>query len=149
VAAAMTASTSARVISAAVISGEVRSTCCIMFCAAAGATNTSPIIPNAAVQIDARLMVRISPLACGLLPARPPLGSRLPVPGRIFDHISATLATTPRNGSDETHFAARGSIGSSVSSHLAESECVSLNARVEKLDLEFAVADGAALSDEL
>jgi len=71
------------------------------------------------------------------------------VPGRIFDHISATLATTPRNGSDETHFAARGSIGSSVSSHLAESECVRLNTRVEKLDLEFAVADGAALSDEL
>ena len=69
--------------------------------------------------------------------------------GRIFDHISATLATTPRNGSDETHFAARGSIRSSVSSHLAESECVSLNTRVEKLDLEFAVADGAALSDEL
>ena len=73
---------------------------------AAKATNTSPIIPNAAVQIDARLMVRISPLACGLLPARPvtPLGSRLPVPGRIFDHISATLATTPRNGSDETQW---------------------------------------------
>ena len=80
---------------------------------------------------------------------QPALGSRLPVPGRIFDHISATLATTPRNGSDETHFIARGSIGSSVSSHLAESECVSLNTRVEKLDLEFAVADGAALSDEL
>jgi len=32
---------------------------------------------------------------------------------------------------------------------LAESECVSLNTRVEKLDLECAIADGAALSDEL
>ena len=70
VAASITASTSARVISAAVISGEARSTCCIMFCAAAGATNTSPYIPNTAVQIDACLMDRSSLLANRLLPVR-------------------------------------------------------------------------------
>ena len=46
---------------------------------------------------------------CGFLPWRAvfcprgpvtPLGSRLPGLGRIFDHISATLTTTPRNGRD-------------------------------------------------
>src|SRR5262249_4086777 len=69
--------------------------------------------------------------------------------GRDARAIADRFAGKTAAKGSETHFAARGSIGSSVSSHLAESECVSLNTRVEKLDLECAVADGAALSDEL
>jgi len=49
--------TSARVISADVISGDVKSMCRIMSCAAAGAADTRLNIPNAAVQIDARIIV--------------------------------------------------------------------------------------------
>ena len=57
VAAAITASTSARVISADVISGDVKSMCRIMSCAAAGTADTTLNIPIAAVQIDARIIV--------------------------------------------------------------------------------------------
>src|SRR6516162_348105 len=151
VAAAITASISARVISAAVISGEVRSTCCIMFCAAAGATNTSPIIPNAAVQIDARLMVRICPLACSLLPARPRQSSGRGYPCLVTYSITLARPLPRLHVTEATrHISPRGvRLDHRSATHLAESECVSLNTRVEKLNLEFAVADGAALSDEL
>jgi hypothetical protein len=46
-----------RVISDDVISGDARSTCCIMPWAAAGTANAMPNIPIAPIQIDARIMV--------------------------------------------------------------------------------------------
>src|SRR5215471_10690842 len=60
VAEAMAASTSARVISAEAISGDARSTCCIMLWAVAGTTDASANIPIAPViQIDARIIVSL------------------------------------------------------------------------------------------
>jgi hypothetical protein len=56
VAEAMAASTSARVISADAISGDVRSTCSIMPWEAAGMADASPNIPIAAIRIDARII---------------------------------------------------------------------------------------------
>src|SRR5215470_9511267 len=60
VAEAMAASTSARVISAEAISGEVRSTCSIMPCPAAGTPDASANIPIAPmIQIDACIVVSL------------------------------------------------------------------------------------------
>jgi hypothetical protein len=56
----MAASTSARVISAEAISGDARSTCCIMPCAAAGTPDASANIPIAPmIQIDACIIVSL------------------------------------------------------------------------------------------
>src|SRR5262245_61149233 len=55
----MAASTSARVISADAISGDARSTCCIMPWDAAGIADARPNIPIAAIQIDARIIVSL------------------------------------------------------------------------------------------
>src|SRR5262245_61032649 len=55
----MAASTSARVISADTISGDARSTCCIMPWDAAGTAHARPNIPIAAIQIDARIIVSL------------------------------------------------------------------------------------------
>src|SRR5215467_13088865 len=51
------ASTSVRVISADVISGDARSTCCIMPWAAPGMADARPNIPIEPIQIDARIIV--------------------------------------------------------------------------------------------
>jgi len=53
----MAASTSARVISADAISGDVRSTCCIILWEAAGMADARPNIPIAPIRIDARIIV--------------------------------------------------------------------------------------------
>src|SRR5438876_6219047 len=53
----MAASTSARVISADVISADARSTCCISPWATAGTADASPNTPIAPIQIDARIIV--------------------------------------------------------------------------------------------
>src|SRR5262252_2521877 len=53
VAEAMAASTSARVISADAISGDVRSTCCIISCEAPGMAEARPNIAIAPIRIDA------------------------------------------------------------------------------------------------
>jgi hypothetical protein len=55
----MAASTSARVISADAISGDARSTCCIMPWEAAGMADARPNIPIAPIQIDARIIVSL------------------------------------------------------------------------------------------
>src|SRR5262245_48504219 len=55
----MAASTSARVISADAISGDARSTCCIMLWEAAGMADARPNIPIAPIRIDARLIVSL------------------------------------------------------------------------------------------
>src|SRR5262245_60061499 len=58
VAAAMVASTSVRVISADVISGELTSTCCMIPCVAAGTVAASASIVDARIQVDMRFIVR-------------------------------------------------------------------------------------------
>src|SRR5262249_5341872 len=94
---------------------------------------------------------------CGFLPWRavflpashPSFHSGRGDPSPVADSITLARPLPRLHATEATrHISPRG-VRSSVSSHLAESECVSLNTRVEKLDLEFAVADGAALSDEL
>src|SRR5262249_7972378 len=69
VAEATAASTSARVISADAISGDARSTCCIMLWEAAGMADARPNIPIAApIQIDVRIIVSLYFGGC-----RPPI----------------------------------------------------------------------------
>jgi hypothetical protein len=55
----MAASTSARVISADAISGDARSTCCIILWEAAGMADARPNIPIAPIRIDARIIVSL------------------------------------------------------------------------------------------
>src|SRR5215467_11822416 len=64
VAEAMAASTSARVISAEDISGEARSTCCIMPWADAATPDARADSPIAPIQIDARMMALLDLAVC-------------------------------------------------------------------------------------
>src|SRR6516165_6652127 len=70
VAEAMAASTSARVISADAISGDVRSTCCIISCEAPGMAEARPNIAIAPIQIDARIII-VSLYIGGCIPEWP------------------------------------------------------------------------------
>ena len=100
VAAAIRASTSARVISADVISGDVRSMCRIMPWAAAGTADARPNIPNALVQIDARLIVEKSSASAPLMSRRLCAGGgratspRVSTRDHVLDHIRATIGPT-------------------------------------------------------
>jgi hypothetical protein len=61
----MAASTSARVISAETMSGDARSTCCIMPCPTAGTPDASAKTAIAlAIQIDMRIIVSLDLAVC-------------------------------------------------------------------------------------
>src|SRR5262249_55694083 len=83
VAEAMAASTSARVISAEAISGDARSTCCIMPCPAAGtpdASANSPIAPI--IQVDGCMIVSLYLADCR------PSGRAPMANGQTYYHLS-------------------------------------------------------------
>src|SRR5215470_6008970 len=70
VAEAMAASTSARVISADAISGDVRSTCRIISCEVPGMAEARPNIAIAPIRIDARIIVFLCLGVCCSLSCR-------------------------------------------------------------------------------
>src|SRR6476659_1852879 len=99
VAEAMRDSTSARVISADVISGDARSTCCIMPWAAPGMADARPNIPIALIQIDARIIMSstlVCPVPTGCYPDGKWPNSLSPsgISKRdyVYDHVLATVA---------------------------------------------------------
>src|SRR5262245_14806518 len=98
VAEAMAASTSARVISADAISGDARSTCCIMPWDAAGMAHARPNIPIAAIRFDARIIVSLTSAAA--VPGRPlprrQTAERIIALGYRRDHLHDRLLAASR-----------------------------------------------------